>query len=196
MKLDLPPQLEPTRKVLEDSLRLRPSEPPPAVPPGLLNDLNKRFASQRIVIEPGRRRAWLEGVKRLLASPGFGLSAAAIMILGVVTPILQHQSTPPSTERFRGIPGEVQVPAMILLVGGPPELGSNLAQSGQFEQDRLISVSDLAATRSIDNPKVVLDFSNSTIRAINEDGDTVYEGALPESIAELSLAVGETLGHL
>jgi hypothetical protein len=198
MNAELPPQLEPTRQVLEASLRLRPEEKTPVVPDGLLDELNDRFASRRIVIEPKRHSVWVEGLKRLLASPGFGLSAAAVLLLGIVTPILQHQSVPPATERFRGhqLPGQASSPAMIVLVGEPPEMANNLALSGQFVKDRVMSVKDLAATESVANPKIILDFDSASIRAIDEEGETVHRGTLPESIADLSSAVAEALTHL
>ena len=188
MNLDLPSDLEPTRQMLETSLRLRASERAPAVPEGLLDELNRRLGAQRIVIEPKRRSPWAARLRQLVASPGFGLASAALLVFGVLTPLLDFGDEP-----WRGIPVEVVDPAMILLVGGPPELANNLAQSGQFESGRMMSLNDLTATEEIAGPKVILDFENATIFGINENEEIIHTGTLPSSIADLIYAVGVAL---
>lgn len=196
MKLELPPQLEQTRRMLEGSLRLRPSETVPAVPAGLLDDLNRRFISQKIVIEPKRRFARSGRLRNLISSPAFGLAAAAVMVFGIVTPFVIRGSDSDAVDSVRGISGDVSAPAMIVLVNSPADLENTLAHSGQFESGSLISVRDLAAATDIPEPKVVLDFETAMIRSINADGETVHTGMLPERIADLTLSVAEALSHL
>lgn len=196
MKLELPPHLESTRLMLQGSLRLRPSEPVPAMPAGLFDDLTRRFASQKIVIEPKRRLRWAERLRGMLASPTFGLAAAAVMVFGVVTPFLNRSSDASGPDAFRGTAGSVSAPAMIVLVDGPAELENTLGGSGQFEAGSLLSVRDLAAVEEIAGPKVILDFASATIQVVSESGETVHSGTMPESIADLTLAVADALTRL
>ncbi len=196
MNLDLPPHLETVRRMLEGSLRLRPSEPVPAVPAGLLDDLNRKFVSQRIVIEPESRVSWKMKLKALVATPAFGLAAAAVMVFGVVAPLVHHQSGPGAVDSFRGVTGTVEAPAMIVLVDSPADLANTLSRSGQFEASSVIAVGDLKAASDIAGPKVILDFESATIRAIDDQGETLHEAGLPTRISDLTLSVADALSRL
>lgn len=196
MKLELSTQLEQIRRILEGSLRLKHTEQVPAIPAGLLQDLNQRYASQRIVIEPTRQHSWVASLRGLVRTPAFGLAAAALIVFGVLTPIVSHDSGRSGSESFRGVSGPVAAPARIVLVDSPAGLEDTLIHSRSFEADSLMTVIDLPAAAQISGPKVVLDFSNASLAAINEQGDTVHTAALPNSIAELSLAVADALSRL
>lgn len=196
MKLDLPPQLEPIRRILEGSLRLRASESAPSLPVGLLDDLNQRFASQRIVIEPRRQVAWGAKLRRLVATPAFGLAAAAMLVFGVVTPFVSQFSGPETADGFRGATGAVGAEAMIVLVHSPADLENTLAHSGQFEADSIVSAGDMDAALQIPGAKVILDFESATVVALDNQGNTVHASGLPANLADLTLTVADALSHL
>ncbi|MCH7227695.1 hypothetical protein [Haloferula sp. A504] len=196
MKLELSPPLESIRRILEGSLRLKPDEPVPSVPAGLLHDLNQRFATQRIVIEPSRQRRWLASLRGLVRTPAFGLAAAALIVFGVLTPIVGHDRGRTNAESFRGVSTPVSAPTMIVLVDSPAGLADTLAHSRSFEADSVVAVTDLASADQIAAPKVVLNFTDATLAAINDQGYVVHTAPLPKSIAELSLLVADALSHL
>lgn len=196
MKLDLSPPLEETRRMLEGSLRLKPSEPIPAVPRGLLDDLSQRYASRKIIIEPKLRPAWIERLRSIAASPAFGLAAAAVMVFSVVTPLVNRGSDAGNREVFRGINGEVSAPAMVVLINPPASLEHTLAHSGQFEADSFVTVQNLEAAETIGAPKVILDFESASIRGVNDNGEVIHTGSLPSSIADLTLSIADALNRL
>lgn len=196
MKLELSPQLESIREILEGSLRLKANESVPTVPSGLFQDLNQRYAAQRIVIEPTAQHPWLAGLRGFMRTPAFGLAAAALIVFGVLMPFVSHDGGHTGAESFRGVSGAVATPTMIILVDSPAGLEDTLIHSGSFEADSMVAVPDLDSAAQIAGPKVVLDFNTATLGAINEQGDTIHTASLPKSIADLSLAVADALSRL
>ncbi|BCX50350.1 hypothetical protein HAHE_42580 [Haloferula helveola] len=181
--------------MLAGSLRLRASEPAPAVPSGLLDDLNQRFSTRKIVIEAPRQFTLFRRLRSMLETPAFGMAAAIILVLAIAGPTLRQMGGGDS-HSFRGTPGSVEAPVRIVLIDGPAELPNFLKSSTDIEPGSLISVGDYGAAMSLEGPKVILDFKHSIIRSHSENGEVVYSDTIPESLAMLADAISEAVLHL
>ena len=191
MDLELPPHLDSVRRRLAASLALCPTEQAPCVPAGLLEDLERHFDAP--VLTPVReRRSWRERVRGLIASPAFGIAAAAMLVLSVATPSLLPETI------FRGTPSSSTsgdcVP--VVLVREPTGIRQLVEGSGDFEAGAVASVDRLDKGLAILGPKVVVDFETGLLRSLDSTGREFFSAPIPEDTAELSTLIAEAITYL
>ena len=190
MDPDLPERLLPARDLLSRSLVLHPRELAPAMPTGLAADLAVRFVPR--IAEPTPVRISLtERFRNWLASPSFGLAAAAAVVVGVAIPMLSAPDAATS-EIFRG---DTIAPATdtvwIAFIGENADVEAAIKSSGNFE-----AFAFAADAASLPGPKVVLDFRTGTVSAVNASGSTVHSSALPMEAKQAPDAVADAISRL
>jgi hypothetical protein len=194
MNLDLPPNLHATRNLLAGSLQLHATEQAPAVPADLLNDLSRRFNTAPVAAATTQSRSWFEAVQSFIARPAFGMAALAIVILGISVPRM-IDSGPRSSGSFRGA---TPIPAQthnfrIILIQSPAGFQQALKDAGDFESSM---ISSATSTDGITGPRVLVDFTTSTITALNASGETVHTAPLPKDAEEISAAIATAVSRL
>ena len=187
MDPDLPERLLPARDLLSRSLVLHPWELAPAMPSGLAADLVARFAQR--TAEPAFRRISLtERFRNWLASPGFGLTAAAAVVIGVAIPMLSAPD-----EMFRGDePTSASTDTVkIAFIGEDADVAAAIKSSGNFEPFAFA-----ADAASLPGPKVVIDFHTGTVSAVNASGTTIHSSQLPTEVKRAPDAVADAVSRL
>jgi hypothetical protein len=190
MDPDLPERLLPARDLLNRSLVLHPRDLAPAMPSGLAADLVARFAQR--TAEPAFRRISLtERFRNWLASPSFGLAAAAAVVIGVAIPMLSAPD-PATPDLFRG---DTQAPATgtvrIAFIGENANVEAAIKSSRTIE-----AVAFAADAASLPGPKVVIDFHRGTISAINASGTTVHSTPRPMEAKQAPDVVADAISRL
>jgi hypothetical protein len=188
MDPDLPERLLPTRDLLGRSLMLHPREEAPAMPAGLATDLALRFAPRAIERATPPRLSLVEKVRAWLASPGFGLAAAAVVVVGVAIPMIST----PDREIFRGSAQTAATDTVrIAFIGEDAAIESAIKSSGNFEAFAFAVGAD-----SLPGPKVVIDFRTGVISAVDRDGDTVHSAPIPDDAKDAPDAVADAVSRL
>ncbi len=191
MDLDLPSHLHSTRDLLMRSLVMHP-EQAPAMPAGLAADLNARFSPRPAAVAPVKPVAWLDKVRSFLATPAFGLAAAAVVVMGIALPMVSQPAAPKET--FRGQTTAVSAePVRILFAGSNPEIVSAIRNSGEFEAAAIATL-DQTAT-STDGPAVIVDFKQGTVSSIDRDGSVLHREALPGDASGVAAAIASALSR-
>lgn len=195
MDLHLPDRLHSTRDLLMRSLATHPHERAPAMPAELLADLEARFAPRRITFISEPKTTWLQKVSIFLATPAFGIAAAAIVVVGVAVPMISGPAT--HSESFRG--GDKAAvstaSARVIFMGDNPSLRSAIENSGDFEASAFISGLSLATIDAMEGPKVIVDFNSGTITAVDSKGATVHQSLVPTKAADASTAISTAISH-
>jgi hypothetical protein len=187
MDPDLPERLLPAREILSRSLVLHPRELAPAMPSGLAADLAARFTPRVDELTPVRV-SLMAKCRNWLASPSFGLTAAAAVVIGVAIPMLSAPD-----EMFRGgttLPTSADR-VKIAFIGENANVEAAVKSSGNFEPFAFA-----ADAASLPGPKVVIDFRTGTVNAVNSIGKTVYSSPLPMEAKQAPGAVAEAISHL
>ena len=193
MNLDLPPHLATTASLLSGSLRLRADEIPPRMPRELLDVLSARFTRPAATVPLRRYRPFLSRIQDWLASPALAGAAACLLLFAVAIPMLRTEG--PQTETFRGSPEAETGSLPILLVGSPSDFSAQIAQAGDIE---LSSIHLVAETDTYNFPgeKVVVNFNNDTIVAVDADERVIHSTPLPSDLGEISSAIGDAVSRL
>lgn len=196
MHLELPERLHSTRDLLMRSLPVHPLEKAPAMPAGLADDLMARHAPKAAVIKRVvATTSLLEKVRTFLATPAFGVAAAAAVVLGVAVPMI---SKPVPQESFRGMDSTaVSGDAVtILFVGTNRALQSAVENSGNFEPSAFRSAVDLASAQEVAGAKVVIDFNTEKIHAVDATGAETYSARIPAETDKVANAVADAVSRL
>ncbi|MCW1884260.1 hypothetical protein OKA04_05920 [Luteolibacter flavescens] len=189
MDPDLPERLLPARDILSRSLVLHPQDLAPAMPSGLAEDLAARFAAPPIHDTTPASPGLMERLRNWMASPGFGVAAAAVVVVGVAVPMIWAPD-----EMFRGTDKQVAMPTdmvKIAFVGQNPRLEMALKSSGHFEPLAFENDAD-----SVPAPKVVIDFNTGTVSSVNREGATVYTSPLPANIKDAPTIVSDAISRI
>jgi hypothetical protein len=183
----LPERLLPARDLLSRSLVLHPRELAPAMPSGLAADLAARFAAQTAQPAPVRI-SLTERFRNWMASPGFGLTAAAAVVIGVAIPMLSAPD-----EMFRGDKPVTAATATVKIafIGEDADIEAAIKSSGSFEPFAFA-----ADAASLPGPKVVIDFRTGTVNAVDASGATVHSSPLPAEAKRAPGAVADAVSRL
>lgn len=196
MDLQLPDRLHATRDLLMRSLMTDPRERAPAIPADLLADLEARFAPRRVILVPEPKISWFGKVSAFLATPAFGIAAAAVVVIGVAVPMISGPATG-LPESFRGgsNPALSASSARIIFLGENPTLRSAIEDSGNFEASALISELSESTVDAMEGPKVIVNFTSGTITAVDSKGATVHRSLIPTKAADAAAAVSTAVSH-
>lgn len=190
MDLDLPSHLHSTRDLLMRSLVMHP-EQAPAMPAGLASDLSARFSPRPATAAPVKPVAWLDKVRHFLATPAFGMAAAAVVVMGIAAPMVSGPSS--ERETFRGQAAVASADAVgIVFVGNNPEVVSAIRASGDFEASAITTLENEAAPAG---PAVIVDFSQGTVSSIARDGSTLHREDLPADASGVAAAIASALSR-
>lgn len=194
MKSDFPQSLEATRELLAGSLRLRASEKAPELPAELLNDLVRRFDHAPVASVGTQSRSWFEAVQSFIARPAFGMTALAIVVIGISVPQLIKPESAANAGGFRGTvsPVETRPDLRIILIQTPSGFEQALQNLGDFETDTVSSVTN---GESITGPRVLVDFTALTITAINASEEKIHTAPLPIGVEEISAAIATAISR-
>jgi hypothetical protein len=195
MNSELPQNLAATRDLLAGSLKLHATERAPEVPAELLNDLVRRFNTAPSTAASVPSRSWFEAVQSFIARPAFGLSALAIVVLGVSIPQLADFNSAPSGGGFRGATGPApSSPGIrIILIQSPSGFQQVLETLGDFEKDM---ISSATSSESITGPRILVDFATLTITAVNASDEKIHTAPLPMGAEEISAAIATAVSRL
>ncbi|WP_353565833.1 hypothetical protein [Haloferula sargassicola] len=163
------------------------------MPSDLHADLQARFA-RPAVTRPAvaANTSWLSRLGAAISMPGLAISAAAILLLGVIAPRFVHQGD----ESFRGT-NSAQVEAVpVILAGGPSDILDRLSAAGDLEPGSLKAVASAAEAARLAGPKVTVDFSSGIIQSVDADGRVVFHTKISADSPELSLTIAEAVSHL
>jgi len=193
MDLNLPPHLASTASMMSRSLRLRSDESAPSIPSDLLDSLTSRYSRGARPTEASRPGLWARRLQGFLASPAFAGLTACILLVGISIPVLLPSG--PEGETFRGtqVTGISGLP--ILLVGSPADFSSRIAQAGDIELSSIHMVTE-TDTYNFPGTKIVVNFNNGTIVAVDSEERVVHTQPLPSDLGELSFSIGDALGRL
>ena len=183
----LPERLLPARDLLSRSLALHPRELAPAMPSGLAADLAARFTAR--LAEPAPVRISLtERFRNWLASPGFGVAAAAAVVIGVAVPMLSAPD-----EMFRGADSTSAATdtVKIAFIGEDADVEAVIKSSGNFEPFAFA-----ADAASLPGPKVVIDFRTGTVNAVDSQGTTIHSTPIPAEAKRVPTTVAESVSRL
>jgi hypothetical protein len=197
MHLELPERLHSTRDLLMRSLPVHAHEKAPAMPADLADDLMARFAPKKTVVtRVVGKTSLLEKVRAFLATPAFGVAAAAVVMLGVAAPMISDK--PAAQETFRGADSTaVAAKAVtVLFVGTNRALQSAVENSGNFEPSAFRSAVDLASAQEVAGPKVVIDFNTEKIHAVDASGAETYSTRIPAETDKVAGAVADAVSRL
>ena len=195
MDLQLPDRLHTTRDLLMRSLAPHPLEKAPAIPADLAADLAARFAPRSVVAAKAPAISLIERIRFFFAAPGFGMTAALVMLIGVAVPMLtQPDAGLPDTFRGGNAATLSAEGVRIVLVGKDSGIASELRDSGKFEISAISTEATTATAAAIAGPKVVVDFTAGTITAINSYGATVHAANIPAS--DVASAVADAISRL
>ena len=196
--MDLPPHLHATRDLLMRSLPVHISEPAPPMPAGLANDLMMRF-EPRAAPAAGAVTATAPvsifgKLRAFLATPGFGMAATAVVVLGLGVPLLSNNSretfrgeNPPSATASEG--------TAICIVGRNKELQSAIEKSGSFEVSAFRSAATSDSALALRGPKVVVDFTTNKITAYKADGTEAHSMKIPDQPSRVADAVADAVSR-
>jgi hypothetical protein len=194
MHLELPEHLHSTRDLLLRSLPAHPLEEAPAMPAGLAEELMARFVPKTIIMPVVEGASLLGKLRAFLATPAFGVTAAAVVILGVAAPMVSQ----PTQETFRGADSSAVAggAVTILFVGTNRAVQSAVENSGNFEPSAFRSAVDLSSVQDVAGPKVLIDFNTGKIQAIDATGGEAYSASIPAEAEKVAGAVADAVSRL
>lgn len=198
MKVEVPEQLQATKDLLIHSLPSHPQEAAPPVPQQLMQEFSERFAPQQAAPAPKVVEGqFIDKVRRFFASPAFGLSAAAVLLLGLLVPQLINRSQD-GQETFRGAGDAVQSDhiSRIVFIGEGPEFVSAVESSEIFEPTSLVTANDLDSALFQPDPKVVINFNAGTLSVFNREGEMTFSEELPKDPNDLPAAIAAALTQI
>ena len=194
MNDDLPEHLRPVRDILMNAAHGSPGsddEDFPPAPDDLLDDLEEKLGGRRAVpAAPVAAVPWHVRLTRLFASPGFGLAAAAIVVLLIAVPLFKG----PDRFRNNGTPTNTATVRVVLVAPDDATL-ERLSGSGLIDPASRVVAKDAAAAKAVPAPKLVLDFQASTLEGWSADGTLLFTDPLPAA-ADQPAAIATALSRL
>lgn len=194
MNDDLPEHLRPVRDLLMNAAHGSPGsddEDFPPAPDDLLDDLEEKLGGRPSVpAAPVAAVPWHVRLTRFLASPGFGLAAAAIVVLLIAVPLFKG----PDRFRNNGTPTNTAAVRVVLVAPDDATLES-LSNSGLIDPASRVIAKDAAAAKAVPAPKLVLDFQASTLEGWSADGALLFTDPLPAA-ADQPAAIASALSRL
>lgn len=194
MNDDLPEHLRPVRDLLMNAAHGSPGsddEDFPPAPDDLLDDLEEKLGGRRSVpAAPVAAVPWHVRLTRFLASPGFGLAAAAIVVLLIAVPLFKG----PDRFRNNGTPTSSAAVRVVLVAPDDATL-ERLSGSGLIDPASRVIAKDAAAAKAVPAPKLVLDFQASTLEGWSADGALLFTDPLPAG-ADQPAAIASALSRL
>jgi len=191
MNDELPEHLRPLREILMNAAHGRDEENFPPAPDDLLDDLEKKLGGRPPApARPLVRDPWHVRLTRFLASPGFGLAAAAIVVLLIATPLFKG----PDRFRNQGQPANTTGIRVVLVA---PDQGTldRLSGSGLIDPASQVVAENAAAAQAIAVPKLVLDFQTARFEGWSADGTLLFTEPLPDP-ADQASAIASGLSRL
>lgn len=172
------------------------SEQAPALPGDLLNDLSRRFNTAPALVPTSHTRSWFATLQSFVARPAFGVAALAVVVLGISLPgMIKPESKIPGGG-FRGTvsntPAALDI--HIVLIQAPTGFQKALEDEGDFESGVITSTRSSEVTTT--GPRILVDFTTSTITAINASDEKIHIGSLPVDPADISSAIAAAVSRL
>lgn len=196
--MDLPPHLHATRDLLMRSLPAHALEQAPPMPAGLAEDLMQRFEprahARAAAITATAPVSFFAKLRAFLATPGFGMAATAVVVLGLGVPMLSNKEQ----GGMRGVPPSETLSegTAICFVGQDKTLQAAIEKSGLFEGSAFRSATSSDAALALGGPKVVVDFAANSITAYKADGSVVHTVKIPDQTARVAGAVADAVSRL
>jgi hypothetical protein len=195
MNIELPKTLQPTADLLASSLRPHLRDTAPPIPQSLIQDLVPSLAATETAATA--KISWFEKARSFVATPAFGLAAAAMVVLGFFAPaLISPLSNDAPNENFRGKAHLVHTSsdAAIVLITDNSDIRVLLEESGLFDMTSVIETSDPLVAATISTAKLLVDVKGGAMVAYNAESREVLADQLPEDrdrIAErIALAFG------
>jgi hypothetical protein len=197
MNIELPEHLKSTADLLSKSLHFHPLDTAPAIPDELVSDLSRKFShAQPSDSAQNSKNSLFAKLGSFLATPGFGLAAAAILILGFIAPALMTQNTE-SKETFRGANVTYAASkASIILITDNSETLKNLEDSGLFDMSIVIETTDPLFAASIQGAKLLVDVRGGAIVGYDADSREVLSDELPDDRSKIAEQIALAFGAL
>jgi len=195
--MDLPPHLHATRDLLMRSLPAYSLEQAPPMPAGLADELMQRFEprAKAAAITATTPASIFSKLRAFLATPGFGMAATAVVVLGLGIPLLSNKDGKEVTRGVYSPPQETDGIA-ICFVGRDKELQSAIEKSGLFEGSAFRSATTSDTALALSGAKVVVDFGANTITAYKADGSVAHSVKIPDQPARVAGAVADAVSLL
>ncbi|MGB6219930.1 hypothetical protein [Haloferula sp.] len=196
MTIELPQHLEKTAELLKRSLYLHPQDLAPPIPGELVRDLTITQTPAAIMRSPGISP--FEKLRSLVVSPGFGLAAAAMVMLSVLSP--SFLSTVPNTQETGSFRGSKVIhtasEATIVLITAEPETRRLLEESGLFDMSRVIETTDPLVAATISTAKLLVDVKGGAIVGYDTDSREILADQLPEDRSDFAERIALAFGAL
>jgi hypothetical protein len=194
MNDELPEHLRPVRDLMMNAAHGSAGsddEDFPPAPDDLLDDLEQKLGGRRVVpAAPVAALPWHVRLTRFFGSPGFGLAAAAIVVLLVAAPFFK------GPDRFRDNGSSTATPAVrVVLVAADAPTLERLSGHSLIDPASRIIAENAAAAKAVAGPKLVLDFQASTLEGWSEDGSLLFTDPLPAA-ADQAAAIATALSRL
>ncbi len=191
MNDELPEHLRPVRDILMNAAQGSDDEDFPPAPDDLLDDLEEKLGGRRAVpAAPVAAVPWHVRLTRFLGSPGFGLAAAAIVVLLIAVPMFKG----PDRFRNNGTP-TTNAAVRLVLVAPDSATVERLSGSGLIDPASRVIAENAAAAKAVPSPKLVLDFQASTLEGWSADGTLLFTDPLPAA-ADQPAAIATALSRL
>ena len=199
MNIELPQHLQATADLLSGSLQRHSQDTAPPIPRGLADDLSSRFApASPAPAVQSSKVSWFEKARSFVATPAFGLAAAAMVVLGFFTPALMTPAqvgTP--TESFRGSHVvHTSSNASIVLITDNSETRRLLEESGLFDMSIVIETSDPLVAATISTAKLLVDVKGGAMVAYNAESREVLADHLPDDPSRIAERIALAFGAL
>lgn len=196
MTIELPQHLKKTAELLNRSLHQHPQDMAPPIPAELLGDLSRVGMAAPQVTPVGV--SFFERLRSLVASPNFGLAAAAMVTLSVLGP--SFLSTAPNkqdAESFRGSKViHTASEATVVLITAEPETRRLLEASGLFDMSRVIETSDPLVAATISTAKLLVDVKGGAIVGYDNESREILADQLPEDRSDFAERIALAFGAL
>jgi hypothetical protein len=196
MNIELPEHLKATADLLSRSLHLHSQDRAPAVPKSLVNDLTSLAAPIRA---PRSRVSWITKIQSLVTTPGFGLAATALLVIGLFAPAMmtsQPQETA-SQETFRGANVTYsQSNAAIVLLTDNSETRQLMEESGLFDMSVVVETSDPMVAAELQSAKLLVDVKGGAIVGYNAQSREVLADQLPAESTKIAERIALAFGAL
>lgn len=195
MNIELPQHLKATADLLSRSLHQNPLDEAPAVPKSLVNDLTTRWAPSQAATP---MVSWFSKFHQFVATPGFGLAAAALLVLGFFAPALMTpQQVTKSTETFRGANVAYSASnASIVLITDNSDTRLLLEQSGLFDMSVVIETSDPLVAATLQTAKLLVDVKGGAIVGYNKESREIVADQLPADQSKIAERIALAFGAL
>ncbi|MEM9236685.1 MAG: hypothetical protein AAGB14_07890 [Verrucomicrobiota bacterium] len=164
----LPNRLKPVREILMDSAHGPADDEPPMPPDDLLDDLEEKLAGTTPHRASPAKPSFFERVRRAFATPAFGVVAALVVVLFIAVPLVNPGG-------FRSTGGEVSDGPSVILLGIDDTTYAAVQANASFDANALKRVATAVEAEAIPAPKIIADFAQERVRAIDAAGNQVHD---------------------